>query len=63
MQNIVARTNRTAGFLRRNLKECKPPVKGIAYNTRSTTSPGWYASTVFDDLSLLAGVGLFTYQH
>ena len=33
IQNTVTKANRTVGFLRRNLKECKLPVNDIAYKT------------------------------
>ena len=33
VNNITTRANRSLGFIRRNLRACKPPVKTAAYNT------------------------------
>ena len=47
VQNVVCKANRTLGFVRRNLKDCTKPVKGLTYKTmiRPTME---YASTVWD---------------
>ena len=47
VQNIVAKANRTVGFLRRNLKDCKPQVKDVAYKTMVRPILE-YASPVWD---------------
>lgn len=47
IHTTVTKANRTVGFLRRNLKDCKPPVKDLAYKT--VVQPVLeYASTVWD---------------
>lgn len=33
VENITAKGNRTLGFVRRNLKDCTPPVKAASYTT------------------------------
>lgn len=47
VQTIVAKAKRADGFLRRNQKDCKPPVNDTAYKT--IVQPFLkYASTVWD---------------
>lgn len=50
VDNVVAKGNRTLGFIRRNLKDCPKPVREASYTTivRPTLE---YASTVWDPTS------------
>ena len=50
MDNVVAKGNKTLGFIRRNLKDCPKPVRETSYTTfvRPTLE---YASSVWDPTS------------
>ena len=49
IQATAAKSNRTVGFLRRNLRECTPKVKAATYQTMANIRPiVEYAATVWD---------------
>ena len=47
IHNVIGKGNRTLGFLRRNFRECTPPVKAATYTAMVRPSLE-YASTVWD---------------
>ena len=47
IQNTKGKANRTVGFLRRNLRDCTPPVKDLTYKTMVRPILE-YSSTVWD---------------
>ena len=51
VNNITMKANRSLGFVRRNMRGCKPPVKAAAYNAivRPTLE---YAATVWDPYTI-----------
>jgi hypothetical protein len=50
IQNVVNKGNRTVGFLRRNLQDCPPTVRDVAYKAIARPTME-YAATVWDPTS------------
>jgi hypothetical protein len=47
ISKIKTKATKTLGFIKRNLKDCKPPIRSVAYQTMARPSL-IYASSVWD---------------